>query len=158
METIYERVVARALKILKSHPEGMRFAELKRRVAASDRSFKLNTIGCGSRAARPGWAALPGLRCGPRVRGAGAGAAGPGAGGIAAGGMTVYRAEDADIPFPRRAGRLQGNSRRQSRGAVTGPPCPPSPRASQYPYSMESPCPSGLTASHPDPAAIGSSR
>ena len=44
MATIGERITARALEILRQHPEGLRFAELVRQIASSEESFNKNTI------------------------------------------------------------------------------------------------------------------
>ena len=44
MPTIGERITSNAFQILRDNPEGLRYAELVRKVAASDSSFKTNTI------------------------------------------------------------------------------------------------------------------
>jgi hypothetical protein len=44
MAKIWERIVSKAFEILEANPEGLRYSELVRRIAASDASFKNNTI------------------------------------------------------------------------------------------------------------------
>jgi len=44
MAKIGERIIARAFEILEAKPEGLRFAEFARQIAASDASFNIRTI------------------------------------------------------------------------------------------------------------------
>lgn len=44
MATIGERIISKAFEILKENPEGSRYSELVRNIAASDGSLKTNTI------------------------------------------------------------------------------------------------------------------
>lgn len=44
MPTIGERIVQRALEILREHPDGLRYSELRRRIVESDGSFNSNTV------------------------------------------------------------------------------------------------------------------
>ena len=44
MATIGEQIIERALELLRSQPDGIRYAELVRKVAESDTSFKINTV------------------------------------------------------------------------------------------------------------------
>jgi len=44
MAKIGERIIDKAFEILEANPEGVRYSELVRRVAASHRSFNTNTI------------------------------------------------------------------------------------------------------------------
>lgn len=44
MAKIGERVISRAFEILEANPEGVRYSELVRQIAATDSSFKINTI------------------------------------------------------------------------------------------------------------------
>ena len=44
MATIGERIISKAFEILKENPEGSRYSELVRKIAASDGSLKTNTI------------------------------------------------------------------------------------------------------------------
>ena len=44
MATIGEQITERALALLRSQPDGIRYAELVRKVAESDTSFKINTV------------------------------------------------------------------------------------------------------------------
>ena len=44
MATIGERIVEQAFKLLKDHPDGIRYSELVRNVAETDASFKINTV------------------------------------------------------------------------------------------------------------------
>lgn len=44
METIGERITKLALELLKNHPDGIRYAELVRRVLETDPALKVNTI------------------------------------------------------------------------------------------------------------------
>jgi len=44
MAKIGERIIQKAFEILEANPEGLRYSELARQIAASDKSFKTNTI------------------------------------------------------------------------------------------------------------------
>ena len=44
MATIREQIIERALELLRSHPDGIRYAELVRKVAESNTSFNTNSI------------------------------------------------------------------------------------------------------------------
>jgi len=44
MAKIGERIIDKAIEILRDSPEGVRYSELVRRIAASDASLKINTI------------------------------------------------------------------------------------------------------------------
>lgn len=44
MSTIGDRIIARAFEVLESHPEGLRYSDLVRRIIQLDSSFKQNTV------------------------------------------------------------------------------------------------------------------